>query len=227
MISQSHEELLRARAHLGHKTAVWNPKMFPYIFTEKDGRHIIDITKTSKLLDKACNFIKTVKSTRPICLFIGTKPQAAAVVALEAERCNSFYVNFRWLGGMLTNWSTVQVRIKRLKELEEKEVTGVLETLGKKEQSKMRKELLKLRKYLKGIKHMPSNPDIIIIVDPKFEMTAIQEANVLNIPIISLIDTNGNPDLVDFPIPCNGDSILTITLILRKLSDTILSVKST
>ena len=222
MVNKTHKELLKARAHLGDKIAYWNPKMFPYIFAEKDGRHVIDITKTSKMLEEACTFVKSASKSNKTFLFVGTKPQAAAVVAFEAKRCNSYYINYRWLGGMLTNWSTVQVRINRLKELEEKEKSGLLDSLPKKESSKARKELSKLRKYLNGIKDMPSAPDVVIVVDPTFEMTAIREAIVLNIPIISLIDTNGNPDIIDLPIPCNDDSILTISLILRKLSDQIL-----
>ena len=222
MVNKTHKELLNARAHLGDKIAYWNPKMFPYIFAEKDGRHVIDITKTSKMLEEACTFVKSASKSGKNFLFVGTKPQAAAVVAFEAKRCNSYYINYRWLGGMLTNWTTVQVRINRLKELEEKEKNGIIDALPKKESSKARKELSKLRKYLNGIKDMPSAPDVIIVVDPTFEMTAIREAIVLNIPIISLIDTNGNPDIIDLPIPCNDDSILTISLILRKLSDQIL-----
>ena len=222
MNQKSLNELLKARAHLGDKIASWNPKMFPYIFAEKDGRHVIDITKTSRMLNEACSFIQTINASKKTFLFVGTKPQAAAVVAFEAKRCNSYYINYRWLGGMLTNWATVKIRIQRLKELEEKEQNGILNTLPKKESSKARKELGKLRKYLNGIKDMPNVPDVVVLVDPTFEMTAIREAIVLNIPIISLIDTNGNPDLIDLPIPCNDDSILTISLILRKLGDTIL-----
>jgi small subunit ribosomal protein S2 len=222
MSNKVHKELLRSRAHLGHKTASWNPKMFPYIFTEKDGKHLIDITKTAKMLDEACEFTNKSARVGKKFLFVGTKPQATAVVAFEAERCNSYYINYRWLGGMLTNWTTVQVRINRLNELKDKQLNGGFDNLPKKELSRARKELAKLEKYLKGIKDMPSSPDVIIIVDPTFEMTAIREAIALDIPIIALIDTNGNPDLIDFPIPSNADSILTISFILKKLSDNIL-----
>jgi|TARA_B110000902_G_scaffold41779_1_gene45239 small subunit ribosomal protein S2 len=222
MVNQEHKELIAARAHLGDKISYWNPKMFPYIFAEKNGRHIIDITKTSRMLDEACAYVESASKSGKTILFIGTKPQAASVIAVEATRCNSYYINYRWLGGMLTNWETIQVRINRLQELETKEKSGVLDTLPKKELSKLRKELSKLRKYLNGIKNMPNVPDIVVVIDPVLEMTAIREAIVLNIPIISLVDTNGNPDILDFPIPCNDDSILTISLILRKLSDKIL-----
>jgi len=225
MVNREHKELLKARAHVGDKIAYWNPRMFPYIFAEKKGRHLIDITKTSKMLNEACSFIQQLQKSEKTFLFVGTKPQAAAVIAFEAKRAKSYFVNYRWLGGMLTNWSTVQVRIKRLKELEEKEQTGAFTTLTKKESSKARTELVKLRKYLHGIKTMPNIPDVVVIVDPIFEITALREAIVLNIPIISLIDTNGNPDLIDFPIPCNDDSILTISLVLSKLGDEILDLQ--
>jgi len=215
-------ELLDAGVHFGHQSSRWNPKMFPYIYTEQNGIHVIDLVQTARLLTHAYNYVQKAAKEGKGFLFIGTKRQAATIIAEEAQKCGGHYVNNRWLGGILTNWSTVQVRINRLKELEEKEKSGLLDSLPKKESSKARKELSKLRKYLNGIKDMPSAPDVVIVVDPTFEMTAIREAIVLNIPIISLIDTNGNPDIIDLPIPCNDDSILTISLILRKLSDQIL-----
>ena len=216
------KNLFDARAHLGHRTSKWNPKMFPYILKQHDGKHIIDLTKTRAMLDRACNFIEAQNSST--VLFVGTKPQASEVLVTEAERCNAFYVNYRWLGGMLTNWATLQTSIERLRELEEKEMLGTLDGLPKKEESRVRSQLIRLRKYFTGIKNMPNIPDIIVIVDPTFEMTAVREAIGSKIPIISLVDTNGDPTIIDFPIPCNGDSMLTISAILRELGNSISNI---
>jgi len=215
-------QLLEAGVHFGHKANRWNPKMFPYIYAERDGIHILDLIQTAKLLDQACLFVNTAASAKKIFLFVGTKPQAASIIEQEAKNCNSHYVNYRWLGGMLTNWDTVKTRIERLKKLKEQEENGILELLPKKEASTIRKELEKLEKHLGGIKDMPRIPDIIILVDQRRELTAIREARSLNIPIVSIIDTNCNPDLIDVPIPGNDDSIGSIKLILKELRKNIL-----
>jgi small subunit ribosomal protein S2 len=215
-------QLLEAGVHFGHKANRWNPKMFPYIYAERNGIHILDLIQTAKLLDQACLFVNTAASAKKIFLFVGTKPQASAIIEQEAKNCNSHYVNYRWLGGMLTNWDTVKTRIERLKKLKEQEENGILELLPKKEASTIRKELERLEKHLGGIKDMPRIPDIIILVDQRRELTAIREARSLNIPIVSIIDTNCNPDLIDVPIPGNDDSIGSIKLILKALRKNIL-----
>jgi small subunit ribosomal protein S2 len=215
-------QLLEAGVHFGHKANRWNPKMFPYIYAERDGIHILDLIQTAKLLDQACLFVNTAASAKKIFLFVGTKPQASAIIEQEAKNCNSHYVNYRWLGGMLTNWDTVKTRIERLKKLKEQEENGILALLPKKEASTIRKELDRLEKHLGGIKDMPRIQDIIILIDQRRELTAIREARSLNIPIVSIIDTNCNPDLIDVPIPGNDDSIGSIKLILKALRKNIL-----
>ena len=200
--------------------------MFPYIYTEKNGLHIIDLVQTAQLLDEACNFVYEAALDNKTILFVGTKPEASSVVAEAALSCNSYYINYRWLGGMLTNWSTVESRIKRLKNLEQKEIEGIFDILSNKEAANLKKELEKLQDLFNGIKYMERVPDVIIIVDQTLEMTAIQEATVLNIPIISILDTNCDPDLVDIPIPGNDDSTLSIQLILNKLSESIYSAQT-
>lgn len=221
-------QLLDAGVHFGHKANRWNPKMFPYIYAERDGIHILDLVQTSKLLEQACIFANIASQNKKTFLFVGTKQQASSIIAQEAKNCNSFYVNHRWLGGMLTNWETVKTRIDRLKVLEQKENDGLLDILPKKEAASIRKELEKLQKHLGGLKDMPGIPDILIVVDQRRELTAIREARSLNIPIISILDTNCDPDLVDLPIPGNDDSIGSIKLILKTLRKSILrgSVKT-
>jgi small subunit ribosomal protein S2 len=216
-------QLLEAGVHFGHKANRWNPKMFPYIYAERDGIHILDLIQTAKLLDQACLFVNTAASAKKIFLFVGTKPQAASIIEQEAKNCNSYYINYRWLGGMLTNWQTVKTRIERLKKLEQQEEDGLLEILPKKEAATIRKELEKLKKNLNGIKNMPRIPDVLIVVDQRRELTAIKEAISLNLPIVSILDTNCDPDLIDIPIPGNDDSIGSIKLILKTLSKSILN----
>ena len=216
-------KLLEAGVHFGHKANRWNPKMFPYIYSERDGIHILDLVQTSQLLNEASQFVNTAAQKDKIFLFVGTKRQAAAVIEQEAKNCNSFYVNHRWLGGMLTNWKTVCTRIERLKKLEQQEQDGIFDLLPKKEVASTRKELEKLRMHLNGIKNMPRTPDVMIVVDQRRELTAIKEAISLNIPVISILDTNCDPDIVDIPIPGNDDSIGSIKLILKTLGSNILS----
>jgi|TARA_B100000524_G_scaffold331303_1_gene217740 small subunit ribosomal protein S2 len=214
-------QLLEAGVHFGHKANRWNPKMFPYIYAERDGIHILDLVQTAQLLNEAALFVNTAAQKEKTFLFVGTKPQASAAIAQEALNCNSYYVNHRWLGGMLTNWKTVSQRIDRLKNLEQQEQDGILDTLPKKEASGIRKELEKLRLHLNGIKDMPQIPDVMIVVDQKRELTAIKEAITLDIPVISILDTNCDPEIVDIPIPGNDDSIGSIKLILQTLSSNI------
>jgi small subunit ribosomal protein S2 len=216
-------QLLEAGVHFGHKANRWNSKMFPYIYAERDGIHILDLIQTAKLLNQASIFVNLAAQKKKIFLFVGTKKQAAETIANEAKNCNSYYINYRWLGGMLTNWQTVKTRIERLKKLEQQEEDGLLEILPKKEASSIRKELEKLKKNLNGIKNMPRIPDILIVVDQRRELTAIKEAISLNLPIVSILDTNCDPDLIDIPIPGNDDSIGSIKLILKTLSKSILN----
>nr|QCI08007.1 ribosomal protein S2 [Plumaria plumosa] len=216
------EELLEAGVHFGHQSRRWNPKMFPFIYTERNGIHIIDLVQTAQLLNEAYEFVKNSSKTGKTFLFLGTKRQAAGIVAQEAIRSNSYYVNQRWLGGMLTNWITIKSRVERLKELEEKDELGVIDLLPKKEAALIRKELEKLRKHLNGIKNMKKLPDLVIIVDQKKESTAIQECIKLGIPIICILDTNCNPELIDIPIPANDDAIRSIKLVISKIADAIL-----
>ena len=214
-------QLLEAGVHFGHKAYRWNPKMFPYIYTERNKIHILDLVQSAQLLKEANSYIRSAAEKNKVFLFVGTKRQASSLIAQEAQRCNSYYVNHRWLGGMLTNWVTLKSRISRLKNLEQQEADEVFTSLPKKEASLRKKELEKLRKHLNGIKNMERLPDVVIIVDQKREITAIQECRKLNIPIISILDTNCDPDLVDIPIPGNDDAVRSIKLILTSLTDSI------
>nr|YP_009237756.1 ribosomal protein S2 [Gracilariopsis lemaneiformis]YP_009294638.1 ribosomal protein S2 [Gracilariopsis chorda]AJO68479.1 ribosomal protein S2 [Gracilariopsis lemaneiformis]AML79917.1 ribosomal protein S2 [Gracilariopsis lemaneiformis]AOM66898.1 ribosomal protein S2 [Gracilariopsis chorda] len=215
-------ELLEAGAHFGHQARRWNPKMFPYIYTESNGIHIIDLVQTAHLLTEACQFIRNAAKEGKKFLFLGTKRQAAGVIAEQAIRSNSYYVNQRWLGGMLTNWVTIKSRVERLQELEMAEESGVINSMPKKEASMTRRELEKLRKHLKGIQNMYNLPDFVIIVDQKRETTAIQECVKLGIPTICILDTNCNPEIIDIPIPANDDAIRSIKLIMSKIADSII-----
>nr|YP_009398045.1 ribosomal protein S2 [Gredgaria maugeana]ARW67231.1 ribosomal protein S2 [Gredgaria maugeana] len=220
------EELLEAGVHFGHQSRRWNPKMFPYIYTERNSIHIIDLVQTAQLLNDACDFVKNCSQQGKTFLFVGTKRQAAGVIAKEAIRSNSFYVNQRWLGGMLTNWVTIKARVERLNYLEQKDKEGLIDTLPKKEASIVRKELDRLRKHLNGIKEMKKLPDLVIIVDQKKETTAIQECIKLGVPTVCMLDTNCNPEIVDVPIPANDDAIRSIKLVLSKIADAILEGKT-
>ena len=221
MADLSLAQLLEAGVHFGHKAYRWNPKMFPYIYTERNNIHILDLVQSAQLLKEANSYVKSSAEQGKTFLFVGTKRQASNLIAQEAKRCNSFYVNHRWLGGMLTNWVTLKSRIERLKTLEKQEADQVFNLLPKKEASLRRKELEKLRKHLDGVKNMQQLPDVAIIVDQKRELTAIRECRKLGIPIISILDTNCDPDLVDIPIPGNDDAVRSIKLILKSLTDNI------
>jgi len=219
-------QLLEAGVHFGHKAHRWNPKMFPYIYSEVNNIHILDLIQSATLLKVANGYLETSASEGKTFLFVGTKRQATTLIAQEAKRCNSYYVNHRWLGGMLTNWSTVKERIKRLKDLEKQEADGTFDLLSKKEVAVRRKELSKLRKHLDGIKTMPNIPDVAIIIDQKREITAVLECRKLGIPIVSMLDTNCDPELVDVPIPGNDDAVRSIKLILNSLTDSIIKGQS-
>nr|YP_010198986.1 ribosomal protein S2 [Hydropuntia urvillei]UAD88435.1 ribosomal protein S2 [Hydropuntia urvillei] len=215
-------ELLKAGVHFGHQARRWNPKMFPYIYTERNGIHIIDLVQTAQLLTEACQIIRRASQQGKKFLFLGTKRQAAGVIAEQAIRSNSYYVNQRWLGGMLTNWMTIKSRVNRLQKLEIEEESGLIDKLPKKEASRNRRELEKLRKNLSGIKNMNKLPDFVVVVDQKREITAIQECIKLGIPIICILDSNCNPEIIDVPIPANDDAIRSIKLIISKIADSII-----
>ncbi len=214
-------ELLESGVHFGHQTRRWNPRMAQYIYTARNGVHIIDLVQTAQLIEDAYEFMRSSAERGKKVLFVGTKRQAAGIIAQEASRCGSYYVNQRWLGGMLTNWETIKTRVERLKELENLDTTGALDKRPKKEASMLRRELGKLQKYLGGIKTMRKVPDIVVIVDQRREHNAISECQKLNIPVLSILDTNCDPDVVDIPIPANDDAIRSIKLILGKLADAI------
>jgi len=219
-------ELLEAGVHFGHQSQRWNPKAFPYIFSERNGIHIIDLVQTTQLLKYAYKYLYKESKNGGEFLFIGTKAQASKIVAQEAQKCSSHYVNQRWLGGLLTNWETLQKRVSRLKQLELMQESGELTTLPKKEAAVLLKELQLLRKNLSGIKNMKSLPSAIIVVDQKREKGAVIEARKLGIPVVALLDTNCDPDLIDVLIPGNDDAVSSIELILGKLSDAIKLGKS-
>nr|WDA99125.1 ribosomal protein S2 [Gronococcus sybilensis] len=219
-------ELLEAGVHFGHQAKRWNPKIFPYIYTERNGIHIIDLVQTVQLITEAYEFVYNCSQKQKKFLFVGTKRQASGVIEQEAQKCGAFYISQRWLGGMLTNWSTIKSRVARLKELERQEREGLLDELPKKEAAMLRRELFKLKRHLDGIKNMNNLPDVVLLVDTKKENTALQECIKLNIPTIAILDTNCNPDLVDIIVPANDDAIKSIQLILGKLADGIIQGKS-
>ena len=214
-------ELLESGVHFGHQTRRWNPRMSQYIYTARNGVHIIDLVQTAQLMESAYDYMRTSSERGKRVLFVGTKRQAAGIIAQEASRCGAFYVNQRWLGGMLTNWETIRTRVERLKELEYLEESGGLEKRPKKEGSVLRREMAKLQKYLGGIKSMRKVPDIVVIVDQKREHNAIAECQKLGIPVVSLLDTNCDPLVADVAIPANDDAIRSIKLIVGKLADAI------
>lgn len=221
MVDTNLSQLAEAGVHFGHKAYRWNPKMFPYIYCELNNIHILDLVKSAQLLKKANSQLEVAAEQGKTFLFVGTKRQASTLIAQEAKRCNSYYVNHRWLGGMLTNWVTLESRIARLTELEEQEAKEIFNLLPKKEASLRRKELDKLRHHLGGVKTMKKIPDMAIIIDQKREMTAIRECKKLKIPIVSILDTNCDPDLIDIPIPGNDDAVSSLKLILKSLADSI------
>lgn len=218
----SMKQLLEAGVHFGHQTRRWNPKMAPYIFTERNGIYIIDLQKTVKKVEEAYNFMRDVAASGESILFVGTKKQAQEAIREEALRCNMFYVNERWLGGMMTNFKTIQGRIKRLRQLEAMEADGTFDVLPKKEVIGLRHEMEKLTKYLGGIKDMKKLPGALFIIDPRKENIAVMEARKLNIPIVATVDTNCDPDVIDHVIPANDDAIRAVKLLTAKMADAVL-----
>ena len=218
----SMKQLLEAGVHFGHQTRRWNPKMAPYIFTERNGIYIIDLQKSVGKVDEAYNAISDIAAQGGTVLFVGTKKQAQEAVKTEAERCGMYYVNERWLGGMLTNFKTIQSRIKRLKEIEKMAEDGTFDVLPKKEVIQIKKEWEKLEKNLGGIKDMDRIPDAIFIVDPKKERICVQEAHSLGITLIGIADTNCDPEELDYVIPGNDDAIRAVKLIVSKMADAII-----
>ena len=216
-------ELLDAGVHFGHQSSRWNPKMFPYIYTEQNGIHVIDLVQTARLLNHAYNYVQKAAKEGKNFVFIGTKRQASAIIADEAQKCGASYINHRWLGGTLTNWSTVQTRVEYLKDLTKKEEDGTLSRLPKKEAALLRREKDKLFQNLGGLTGMTQVPDIAIVVDPKREATAVAECRKLGITIVSILDTNCDPNLVDIPIPANDDAVRSIKLVISTLSDAIIT----
>ena len=219
------KQLLEAGVHFGHQTRRWNPKMEDYIFTERNGIYIIDLQQTVKLIDQAFNFVKEQAAEGKTVLFVGTKRQAQETIQIEAQRCGMPYVNQRWLGGMLTNYQTISKRIDRLVEIEEMEEEGLFEVLPTKEVSELKREHEKLQKFLGGIREMDGLPDVVYITDARKESIAVAEARKLNIPIVSIIDTNCDPDLIDYKIPGNDDAIRAVKLISKVIADAVLAGK--
>ncbi len=218
----SMKQLLEAGVHFGHQTRRWNPKMAEYIYTERNGIYIIDLQKSVGKVDEAYNAIKEVVMDGGVVLFVGTKKQAQDSIRAEAERCGMFYVNERWLGGMLTNFKTIQERIKRLKDIEKMSEDGTFDVLPKKEVIALKKQWDKLERNLGGIKEMKRIPDIIFVVDPKKERICIQEAHVLNIPLVGIADTNCDPEELDYVIPGNDDAIRAVKLIVSKMAEAVI-----
>ena len=218
----SMKQLLEAGVHFGHQTRRWNPKMAEYIFTERNGIYIIDLQKTVKKIEEAYEFVKNVSAEGGNILFVGTKKQAQESIQEEAQRCGMFYVNQRWLGGMLTNFKTIRRRIDRLNELEKMEEEGLFEVLPKKEVLNLKHEKERLEKNLGGIKDMTELPQAVFIVDPRKERIAVQEARKLGIPIVAIVDTNCDPDEVDYVIPGNDDAIRAVKLLTEKIADAVI-----
>ena len=223
VISMKH--LLEAGVHFGHQTRRWNPKMAPYIFTERNGIYIIDLQKTVKKIDEAYMFMRNLAMEGKTVLFVGTKKQAQESIQCEAERCNMYYVNNRWLGGMLTNFRTIRTRIDRLNQIDRMEQNGQFDVLPKKEVAKLNGEREKLEANLGGIREMKKLPGALFVVDPRKEHIAIAEARKLNIPIVAIVDTNCDPDEVDYVIPGNDDAIRAVKLIAGKMADAVLEGK--
>jgi len=220
------KQLLEAGAHFGHQTGRWNPRMKSYIFTKRNGIHIIDLEQTATLLDKACDFVRQVAAEGGSILFVGTKKQAQEAVQEEAERCGMYYVNQRWLGGMLTNFATIQARIDQLVRLEDQKTRGEFAHLPKKEALKLGEKIARFNQQMGGFKEMTSLPSILFIVDPTKEQIALAEAKRTGIPVVAIVDTNCNPDNIDYPIPANDDAIRAIRLMCSKIADAIIEGKT-
>ena len=218
----SMKQLLEAGVHFGHQTRRWNPKMAPYIYTERNGIYIIDLQQSVGMVDDAYNAIADIVADGGSILFVGTKKQAQDAIKTEAERCGMYYVNERWLGGMLTNFKTIQSRIARLKEIEAMEADGTFDVLPKKEVALLNKQRARLEKFLGGIEDMPRIPDVMYVVDPHKEQIAVKEAKKLGIPVVAMVDTNTDPDDIDVIIPANDDAIRAVKLITAKMADAVI-----
>ena len=218
----SMKQLLEAGVHFGHQTRRWNPKMAPYIFTERNGIYIIDLQKTVRKVEDAYNFVRSLSQEGKTMLFVGTKKQAQEAVRDEAQRCNMFFVNERWLGGMLTNFQTIQRRVSRLRQLEDMDANDGFAGLHKKEVLQLRHEMERLQKFLGGIKNMNKLPGALFVIDPRKEEIAVQEARKLGIPVVGIVDTNCDPDLIDYVIPANDDAIRAVKLLTGRMADAIL-----
>ena len=221
----SMKQLLEAGVHFGHQTRRWNPKMAAYIYTERNGIYIIDLQKTVKKLEEAYFFVRDTAAAGESILFVGTKKQAQDAIKEEAERCGQFYVNARWLGGMLTNFKTMRTRINRLNQLKKMQEDGTFDLLPKKEVIKLQLEIAKLEKYLGGVKEMKKLPGAMFVVDPRKEKNAIAEARKLGIPVVAIVDTNCDPDEIDYVIPGNDDAIRAIKLISQTMANAVLEGK--
>ena len=220
------KELLEAGAHFGHQTSRWHPRMKKYIFTKRNGIHIIDLEQTASMLDRACDFIRQVAADGGHILFVGTKKQAQETIEEEAVRCGMYYVNQRWIGGVLTNFATIQSRIDYLVRLEDQQARGEFSRLPKKEALKLDEEILRLNRQMGGIKEMTTLPDALFVVDPTKENIALAEARKVGIPVVAIADTNCNPLAIDHPIPANDDAIRAIKLICSKMADAIIEGKT-
>lgn len=221
----SMKQLLEAGVHFGHQTRRWNPKMAQYIFTERNGIYIIDLQKTVKKIEEAYSFVRDAVAEGKTVLFVGTKKQAQDTIKEEAERCGMYYVNQRWLGGMLTNYKTINKRIARLEELERMREDGSFEVLPKKEVQQLEKEMVKLNRYLGGIRNMKKLPGVLFVVDPRKEKIAVAEARKLGIPIVAIVDTNCDPDEVDYVIPGNDDAIRAVKLLTATIANAVIEAK--
>ncbi|MBI4186828.1 MAG: 30S ribosomal protein S2 [Chloroflexi bacterium] len=220
------KQLLEAGAHFGHQTSRWHPRMKNYIFTKREGIHIIDLEKTAVMLGKACEVVRQIVAEGGTIIFVGTKKQAQEAIEQEAKRCGMYYVNQRWLGGMLTNFGTIQARIDHLVHLEDQQSRGEFSRLPKKEALKLEKEIARLNRYLGGFKEMTRLPSALFIVDPTKERIALAEAKRMQIPVVAIADTNCNPDEIDHPIPANDDAIRAIRLICSKIADAVIEGKA-
>ena len=216
------KELLETGVHFGHRTRKWNPKMARYIFTERKGIHIIDLEQTVEMFKRAYFFIRDQVAGGAEILFVGTKKQVQTTIAEEARRCGAHFVNRRWLGGTLTNFATIKKSIERMKELERMMEDGTIDRFSKKEGNRLRRELAKLERNLDGLRHLERVPDLIYVIDPDLEANAVHEANIMKIPVIAIVDTNCDPDPIDFPIPGNDDAIKATRLITSRIADAVL-----
>ncbi len=216
------KQLLEAGAHFGHQTSRWHPRMKKYIFTKRNGIHIIDLEQTASLLDKACDFVQQLKADGDHILFVGTKKQAQEAIVEEANRCGMYYVNQRWIGGVLTNFATIQARIDYLVRLEDQQAKGEFSRLPKKEALKLEEEISRLNRRLGGFKEMTSLPAALFVIDPTKDRIALAEAKKVGIPVVAVTDTNCNPDEIDYPIPANDDAIRAIRLICNKIADAVI-----